>query len=159
MANPRTAPWRDEAPAAAPSGARPQPGRAPRPPRRGPRSLPPPARAAPGTAGPEPRGRAAAAWPHLLRDGRVPAAAPRVTGAERGRLGLHVPVEERGPLGAAAAAQRRHLGPERRGEGGAGGGRVPATGAAPAATRSARGGRRARSRPAPSAAGASRAAS
>lgn len=158
MANPHVTPSPNTAPAAAeaPSWASPQPGRDPHPPRRGPRSLPPPARAAPGTAGPAPRGRAAASWPHLLRDGRVPAAGPRVAGAERGWLGLHVPVEERGPLGAAAAAQCRHLGPERRGEGGAGGGRVPAAGAAPAATRSERGGRRARSRPAPSAAGASR---
>lgn len=84
---------------------------------------------------------AAAVWPHLLRDGRVAAAAaaPRVAGAERGRrrrLGLHVPVEERGPLRAAAAAQRRHLGSKRWGEGGGGGSRVPAAGTPPAATRS-----------------------
>lgn len=86
----------------------------------------------------------AAVWPHLLRDGWVAAAAaaPRVAGAERGRrrLGLHVPVEERGPLRAAAAAQRRHLGSKRRGEGG--GSRVPAAGTPPAATRSGRGGAR-----------------
>lgn len=98
---------------------------------------------------------AAAEWPHLLRDGRVAAAAaaPRVAGAERGRrrLGLHVPVEERGPLRAAAAAQRRHLGSERWGEGGGGGSRVPAAGTPPAATRSGRGkGGESGSRPAPS---------
>lgn len=90
------------------------------------------------------RGRgpaAAAARPYLLRDGRVAAAAPGVAGAQHGRrrLGLRVPVEERGPLGAAAAAQRRHLGSKRWGEGGGGGSRVPAAGTPPAATRSGRG--------------------
>lgn len=88
--------------------------------------------------------------PHLLRDGGVSsgaAAAPRVAGPGRRRLGLHVPVEERGPLSAAAAAQRRHLGSKRWGGGRRGrrrrGGAVSplTTRPPPAATRSGRRGK------------------